>query len=220
MNTPETSTAPIDAATVINRVVEKRTDGGGRTTAGDIERDVEQASVILSKEEQEAAQRYIGELQQLERDTVIETLESGVGGLYDGSTRKVAADSLTISSEPSGESLVMAQEADAHEKRHEQGDHTGAYQTYEGPSDSSAFVVLGGQEFDQRELIEGRTIEDDQFVSDEYHSIRSKFLAAVQASGHSEAEVQVAIDNSHDLTKIDDRAEEPEGQETPLAVGA
>ena len=83
MNTPETSTAPIDAATVINRVVEKRTDGGGRTTAGDIERDVEQASVILSKEEQEAAQRYIGELQQLERDTVIETLESGVGGLYD-----------------------------------------------------------------------------------------------------------------------------------------
>lgn len=209
MNTMESpaSAEPFTTEAVINRTLDRKTGGGQKTSAGDIAESLERVSELLPEEEQAKAAQYVTGLQTLHRDTVITTLDPGLGGLYNGSERFVAASTLEVDGRDPMKAIEQAKEADKHEKLHETGDHTGVYETYQDSSGTSQSLVLGGVELDHTALIEGHTVDatGDTFVSDQYKEFRTQYIAAVDASGLSKEQVAHAIDITHDLSAIDDR---------------
>lgn len=202
------SAEPLTLVTLINRTLEGETEGGKETSAGGIANSLERVSELLPEDEQTKARQYVIGLQSFYRDTVITTLDPGLGGLYDGSKRFVAVSTLEVDDRDPMQTIEQAREADKHEKKHQEGDHTGVYQTYEDPSGSSQFLVLGGVEFDHTALIEGHTVDatGTKYVSDQYKGFRTQFIAAIDSSGLSKDQVTHVIDVTHDLTEIDDRA--------------
>lgn len=216
MNTPEStaSAEPFTATTVINRAVKEKTDGGKETSAGDIAETLEKGSELLPEEEQAKVEQYIVGIQTLERDTIIKNLDPKLGGLYNGSERFVSASILKAEDRDPMEAIEQGQEADDHEKLHETGDHTGAYTMYEDEQGNSQYLVLGGVELDLMPLQEGSVVDrtGDKFVSDQYRSFRDQYLAAVSNSGLSKATVEHALDDTHDLSAIDDRTRAEEGE--------
>ena len=222
MNTLESpaSAEPFTTEAVINRTLGRETEGGRKTSTGDIAESLERVSELLPEEEQAKAREYVAGLQTLHRDTIITTLDPGLGGLYNGSERFVATSTLEVDGRDPMEAIEQAKEADNHEKLHETGDHTGMYETYESPDGSSSeFLILGGAVLDQTALIEGRTVRGtgDRFVSEQYKAFKEQYIAAIASSGFSEEEVNRAVDDTHDLSAIDDRERQKDAQDNPTA---
>jgi len=199
----------LDAVSVVNGVVASQTRDGAEVSVGDIADGVEKASATLSAQEQQKAQQYVVGLQEFHHGTIITTLDPGIGGLYDGSDRMVAANSLMVDHSIQT-SIACSQEADDHEMAHAEGKHTEAYEVYADDSGSSQYFVLGGVTFDHEALIEGYTVNatGDAFVSDQYKFFRTQYVTALSHTDVSEEEVQHAINITHDLAAIDDRARE------------
>ena len=199
----------LDAVSVVNGVVASQTRDSAEVSVDDIADGVEKASAALSAQEQQKAQQYVGGLQEFHHGTIITTLDPGIGGFYDGSERKVAANSLMVDHSIQT-SIARSQEADDHEMAHAEGKHTEGYEVYADDSGSSQYLVLGGVTFDHEALIEGYTVDatGDAFVSDQYKLFRTQYVTALRNTNVSEEEVRHAINVTHDLAVIDDRARE------------
>lgn len=216
MNEAESLLAePFEAEAIINSIIEAKTGGGQDASVDEISSGVKRASALLSAEEQTKTNQYIVGLQKFHHGTVITTLDDGIGGLYDGSNRMVAADCLFVDRSIEY-SLAESQEADGHEWVHAQGKHTNPYKTYNGGQGSSTFLVLGSVPFTHKAFIEGYTVYKRskknptglRFVSDEYKHFRTLYISALQNAEVSEAEVETAINTTHNLVAIDDRADQ------------
>ncbi|HLC76406.1 MAG TPA: hypothetical protein VJB82_04810 [Candidatus Peribacterales bacterium] len=209
LESPQAET--FDAATVINGVIEAKAENGARVSIEEIAEGVRSASVLCVASEQTEIHQYVVGLQDFHHGTIITTLDEEVGGLYNGSERMVASDSLMVD-QSIERSLSRSQEADDHEMVHAKGKHTEAYTIYDDGQGSTQYLVLGGITFTDESFREGYTVNatGDRFVSDQYRHFRSLYVSAFQNADVSEAEVDTAINVTHNLAEIDDRTREEE----------
>ncbi len=198
-----TEMAYADAASAINAAVDEQTESG-EVSPSALAAEIQRKAKHLEAEEQAKVQEHIAGVRNISRDAVIETLDPGVGGLYDGSI-SIAASTMKVDEGGDVSSTVaQMEETSRHEEYHKQHDHLAP--KIVGPSaGGGAVVTIGGKAFSDTALIEGLTVTrtGDQFVSDGYRQYKQDLLEATSAAGLSVGDVEAAVDEQ-DLSSIDD----------------
>ncbi len=191
---------PVSAEALVHSVVSTHD-----TASGDaILSSVQYEAGNLSAEEQKKAEAYVRGMQEATRGMVVEKCAEGEGGYYDGSRTVIASHMFDVHGNLE-ETVEHAAYVKKHEDYHAQHAHTVPMKTVDGT------LQLGGVTLTQEQFIEGLNVHDTDghsFVSREYVQHTDHFVQAVAAAqGRTMSDVRAAINDTKDLTKIDDRTQ-------------
>lgn len=188
----------------------------GNDSAEQIIGELEHQQELMQKES-ETIQRYIDGIRPQVEGAVVEKLEQGVAGQYDGDNVTVAKRTLIVDGSVE-ETIDFASEVRRHENYHQEHDHTAAMQAADSASGDSV-VNIGGTDFNDIELIEGITVArtGEEFVSNEYRQYKADLLAAVGQAGIDLTVVEEAI-GKKDLRLIDQAQREKKAEQPAAAT--
>lgn len=200
MNTPST----ITGEEVINGIIESQ------DSAENVLRELERKKDLLEGDERRKVERYIADMRMIFRSMVIDDLGGNTAGLYDGNDIFIDRKVMGIG-ESVDETVSRAQEVYEHEKYHAENNHMEPLQIV-GETRGDIAAVIGGQEFNTTELIEGLTVMEtgNQFVSDGYRGYERDLQQAMEEADLEIEEIRAALNKDKDLRKIDDRMRQPE----------
>lgn len=198
METPATtSSAEEQAVIAINGTIE---DAASKE---ELLRNLEGEQKNAEGAKKERINDYIQGIRPQIEDVMVDDLEEGVGGEFDGEKKTIAKESLAVHASIQ-ETIDMTTEIVEHETYHEENDHTKPMQS--GSSAKGETVVtLGTEKFKDRDFIEGITVlrTGDRFVSNEYRGFRRKMERALRNSDTTIEQVEHAV-KQKDLRLIDD----------------
>jgi hypothetical protein len=200
---PITTDADAQAANIINEHVE------GASSASDLQRKIEQDTRAITDETRTKINTYVSGMKDATKGAVIDELDAGVGGLYNGKEQIIAESTLEVSGSIE-QTVNRIGEVSRHEAYHATNKHLESMQTAAGQG-SEETLVLGGKSFkNDTPLVEGLTVHDtgNEFVSDQYVQYEEELVSAASAAGVSMDEVRNAVNVEKDLTLIDDRTRE------------
>jgi len=182
---------------VINSIVE---EAGGALSPDELARRVQEHAEEAAGVNQGEVQQYISGLRELSHGAIIARLPAGVGGQYDGSGIEIADSTVEVSGSV-GETVDRMQEVMKHEAYHAMNNHLDPMKT--APDAGHYAVVIGGEGFENTELIEGLTVAQtgDQFVSAQYQAYKTRLLSAIGSAGISIGQVEQAVSDKN-LTQI------------------
>lgn len=204
-----------EAAELINRTLEEEEQTGVRSPE-QMQQDIREKTEHLRGETREKVSEYLDGMVDATKGTSVEELGRGIGGLYNGSERKIARDTVEVRG-GIRETVERMREVSKHELYHAAHHHLAPMETA-ATKEEQDDLRLGGASFTEEEFIEGLTVHDtgNTFVSEGYRGHENKLVSAASAAGMSMGEVRRAINEEKDLTLIDDRTREGKNAEVPM----
>lgn len=203
-----------EAAELINRTLEEEEETGVRSPE-QMQQAIRERTKHVQGETREKVNEYLDGMVDATKGTSVEELGRGIGGLYNGSERKIARDTVEVRG-GIRETVERMQEVSKHELYHATHHHLAPLATA-ATEEEGDDLQLGGISFTEEESIEGLTVHDtgNTFVSEGYRGHENKLVSAASAEGVSMDEVRRAINEEKDLTLIDDRTRERGDAEVP-----
>lgn len=200
-NARETSSAEMMAAETINAVTESEANSAVAPSV--LATRIELAAALLPEDAQPLVSEHVAGLRNLESDVVIEPLDAGVGGQYDGSV-SIATDTILVDQSGIGETVERMAEVDAHEAYHRDHGHLDPLATVES-QEGNTVVTIGGRGFDRTALTEAVTVIEtgQEFVSEGYKKYVRDLQDAVAVSSVTYAQIRDAL-NKRNLVDVDD----------------
>jgi hypothetical protein len=199
------------AEQLINTTVEEAENGSA------IVSELEKNKDALEADQRAILERYIAETRPIYAAMFVDDFEGNIAGLYNGSDIFVDRSVMQVGSSVD-QTIAQAKEVYKHEGYHKENDHTAPLQVMAETKGNIA-AVIGGVEFTETGLIEGLTVMQtgDQFVSAEYVDYKNNLQKGMSNAGLGISDIEDAINNAKDVTKIDDRAQE-ESPEPSYAI--
>lgn len=190
----------IGAEDLINQTVDQ-------AAPGNIISELERAEERLKTSEAQRVQMYINGIRPQIQGAIVQDLNPGIGGQYDGNPSVTIAASTLMVDSSIEETIARAEEVRAHENYHAANNHLEPIAVV-NDTRTNAFAVIGGYAFTQTELIEGLTVMQtgNTFVSDEYRAHEQALSNAMTASGQTVGDIEEAVNRAKDLSLIDDRS--------------
>lgn len=192
---------PSSAEELINRTVAS-VEGSSVVSA------LSRGKEALAAGERASVERYIQAMRPIYAAMLVDDFGGNTAGLYDGSSisidRRVAMVDASVDT-----TVDRAREVYEHERYHQRHRHTEPLAVMADTREDIA-AVIGGVAFTETALVEGLTVArtGDSFVSAEYGAYKQNLLGGIARAGLNIADVERAVNDEKDLTRIDDRARE------------
>ena len=158
----------------------------------------------LGKKEQARVEHYVTGVRSALEGTVVNELEAGVGGVYDGKNIEIAKDILVVRTSID-DVIAQTEETSDHEFYHAEHDHTAPMHLGSSAQGETA-VTIGGKKLTEEAVVEGLTVDQtgEKFVSQGYRQFRSEIRSALSSAGLPLSALEEAVNEKKDLRLVDD----------------
>lgn len=160
----------------------------------------------LEAQEREKVGRYIAGIRTALQGMVVKELPDNIGGLYNGSSVVMAAETLRVHSSIE-DTVAQATETGEHERYHQQHKHMEAMQMG-ASAHGDAVVTIGNEAFTDTRMVEALTVHDTgaEFVSSEYVAHERAVSAALIRANLGWSDVRNAVNVRKDYGELDDQS--------------